>query len=308
MTAMETLQRRQAVGEELKSIVRVMKSLSAISIKQYDRASGTLHDYHAAVCLGLQAILQHSVFKPGASLAPGAAQLYIVIGSDRGFCGGFNDAVAKRASDRIAAVEHNKNSAYVLTIGMRVAARLQVLKHGRSEFMPVPGAVKAMSETVERVLMWINQRREEVEIGSVIMIHNERTPESLAALREQMILPVTEAWLSELAEKSWPARSLPTFTVDAKEMFSVLIREHLFTSIFRALAESLASEHASRLAAMQRAERHIGEYLEDLGAEIREERQSSITQELLDIVASYGVLKNRDAAAHPRLKHAGSSD
>ena len=43
-----------------------------------------------------------------------------------------------------------------------------------------------------------------------------------------------------------------------------LIREYLFVSLFRACAESLASENASRLAAMQRADKNINELLEEL--------------------------------------------
>lgn len=59
------------------------------------------------------------------------------------------------------------------------------------------------------------------------------------------------------------------------------------------LAESLASEHASRLAAMQHADRNIQERLEELRAQFRQQRQLAITTELLDIVAGFEALADQ---------------
>jgi F-type H+-transporting ATPase subunit gamma len=69
-----------------------------------------------------------------------------------------------------------------------------------------------------------------------------------------------------------------------------LIREYLFISLFRACAESLASENASRLAAMQRAEKNIGELLEDLNRTFHRLRQNSIDEELFDVVSGFEAL------------------
>jgi len=69
-----------------------------------------------------------------------------------------------------------------------------------------------------------------------------------------------------------------------------LIREYLFISLFRACAESLASENASRLSAMQRADKNINELLEDLQSTFNRLRQSSIDEELFDVVSGYEAL------------------
>ena len=74
-----------------------------------------------------------------------------------------------------------------------------------------------------------------------------------------------------------------------------LIREYLFVSVYRAFANSLASENASRLAAMQNAEKNIGERLEELDVQFHRQRQMTITEELLDIVAGFEVLKEARA-------------
>ena len=64
-----------------------------------------------------------------------------------------------------------------------------------------------------------------------------------------------------------------------------LVREYLFVSLFRASAESLASENASRLAAMERAEKNISDSLESLQGAFHRVRQGGIDEELFDVVS-----------------------
>ncbi len=73
-------------------------------------------------------------------------------------------------------------------------------------------------------------------------------------------------------------------------MLPALLREWLFVELFRACAESLASEHASRLLAMQAAERNIADRLAELNTAYRQQRQEAITAELLDVAAGFEVL------------------
>ena len=74
-----------------------------------------------------------------------------------------------------------------------------------------------------------------------------------------------------------------------------LIREYLFISLFRACAESLASENASRLAAMQRADKNIDELLENLNGTFHRLRQSGIDEELFDVISGFEALSKGKA-------------
>ena len=69
------------------------------------------------------------------------------------------------------------------------------------------------------------------------------------------------------------------------------IREYLFVLLYQACAESLASENASRLAAMQRAEKNIKEILEDLNRIFHRIRQEAIDEELFDVVSGFEALR-----------------
>jgi F-type H+-transporting ATPase subunit gamma len=105
------------------------------------------------------------------------------------------------------------------------------------------------------------------------------------------LLPLDLERLRRLAKRPWPSPVLPTFRMDWRSLFSALVRQYLFVSVFRAAAESLASENAARLASMQAAEKNIQEHIEDLTALYHNRRQTAITEELLDIVSGFEVLK-----------------
>jgi F-type H+-transporting ATPase subunit gamma len=94
-------------------------------------------------------------------------------------------------------------------------------------------------------------------------------------------------------EEPWDSPSLPAFATDRGRLLSRLVRQYLFVSLFRACAESLASENASRIAAMQAAEKNIEERLDDLRGSFNQLRQSAITAELLDVVTGFEALSGR---------------
>ena len=93
-----------------------------------------------------------------------------------------------------------------------------------------------------------------------------------------------------LAGLPWPTESLPEIMGDGTATLRALIREYLFVSLFRACAESLASENPSRLAAMQRADKNIDELLEDLNGTFHRLRQSGIDEELFDVISGFEAL------------------
>ena len=73
----------------------------------------------------------------------------------------------------------------------------------------------------------------------------------------------------------------------SEQTLRALVREYLFVSLFKACAESLAAENASRLAAMQRAEKNIDDLVENLNQTFRRLRQTSIDEELFDVLSGY---------------------
>jgi F-type H+-transporting ATPase subunit gamma len=82
--------------------------------------------------------------------------------------------------------------------------------------------------------------------------------------------------------------------MDPGRLMCWLVQQRLFVVIYRALAESLASEHASRLMATQAAELNIEERCDSLRELYRLRRQQTITRELLDVVSGYEAVSSAE--------------
>ena len=138
------------------------------------------------------------------------------------------------------------------------------------------------------------------EIVQLYLFHNR--PKSGAAYEpvSQHLLPLDEQWGLRLAHLPWPTKNLPEVIGGREQTLRALVREYLFVSLFKACAESLASENASRLAAMQRAEKNIDELVGDLNQTFRRLRQTSIDEELFDVLSGYESLSKAKTALRCR--------
>jgi F-type H+-transporting ATPase subunit gamma len=106
----------------------------------------------------------------------------------------------------------------------------------------------------------------------------------------QRLLPLDETWRRGLAQQVRPTGMLAEVMGRKPSTLRALIREYLFVSIFRACADSLASENSSRLAAMERADRHIDKMLVSLHDSFHRLRQNTIDEELSDVISGFKAL------------------
>jgi len=144
------------------------------------------------------------------------------------------------------------------------------------------------------MIVEVDHWTQEHGVGEVWLAHNRRDGRITAKPRAHRLLPLPESDLDTLARAEWPGRSLPLFRMEEDRLMSWLVQQRLFVVIYRALAEALASEHASRLAAMQAAERNIEERRNDLQQLYRLRRQEAITRELLDVVSGFEAVSSPD--------------
>ena len=300
-----SLRRKIDSAGDLQSVVRTMKALAASSIGQYETSVRALADYYRTVELGLSACLRGS--EPAAVRVerhgrtdPGAIGA-VVFGSDQGLVGQFNDVVAEYAITTLAA---RPQKAHVWAVGERVHARLADASLSLVGLFTVPNSVKAITPLVGQILVESEKRLSRGEVTELHLFYNRPTSGAVYAPVSQRLLPLDEHWQRELAERPWPTRSVPEVIGGGAATLRALIREYLFVSLFRACAESLASENASRLAAMQRADKNIDELLENLSGTFQRVRQSGIDEELFDVVAGFEALI--EPRQQQRLRHRGS--
>lgn len=286
-----SLKRKLRGAADLQAVVRTMKAVAASSIGQYENSVRALADYYRTVELGLGAYFRENaqaalaVDRRGQKI-PGAIGA-VVFGSDQGLVGQFNDVVADHAIKALAAMP---GKPLIWAVGERVHARLADAGLPLAGLYAVPGSVKAITPFVGQILVESERRRGRDEVTELHLFYNR--PESGAVYRpvSQRLLPLDEAWRRELSELPWPTGNLPEVMGGGALTLRALIRGYLFVSLFRACAESLSSENASRLAAMQRADKNIEELLENLNGKFHRQRQSGIDEELFDVISGFEAL------------------
>lgn len=286
-----SLRRKIGGAVDLQSVVRTMKSVAASSIGQYENSVRALADYYRTMELGLGACFRESGpatlmalrKRPTVSGAIGA----VVFGSDQGLVGQFNDVVAGYAVKTLATLPGKPK---VWAIGERVHARLADAGLPLMGLFSVPNSVKAITPLVGKILMESEPHHSQGDETELHLFYNRPTSGAGYVPVSQRLLPLDESWRHKLAEVPWPTGNLPEVMGGGTATVRALIREYLFVSLFRACAESLASENASRLAAMQRADKNIDELLEDLNGKFHRLRQSGIDEELFDVISGFEAL------------------
>ncbi len=291
MQTIESLKRRIQSAQDLLGVVKTMKALAAVSIRQYQRAVESLSDYNRTVEMGLQVVLKRSrgSFAP---LRESSAKRMgaIVFGTDQGLCGQFNNIVASHALDEMKALGIPKENRIVLAVGVRVADILEDSGQKVLEVLSTPGSTAGITSVVQDITMLLEDWRFKRQIENMALYYNEYISGANYRAKTLKLLPVDREWLKNLEKRKWESRTIPMYTMNWETIFRSLIREYLFVSLYRAFADSLASENASRLAAMQSAEKNIEERLEELFGQFHRQRQSTITEELLDIVSGFEAL------------------
>lgn len=289
----ESLSRKIHSTGDLQSVVRTMKALAASSIGQYEKSVRALADYYHTVELGLSAHFRENGSLTHLQNSPDDVSEIdaVVFGSDQGLVGQFNDIIADYA---IKTLTDLPGKPTVWAVGERVHARLTDSGIVPIGLFPLPSSVEGITPLVRQIQIKSETYRTGREQAQLHLFYNRPKNGPLFDPVSQRLLPLDRKWQQDLAALPWPTKNLPEVMCRGTTTLAALIREYLFISLFRACAESLASENASRLAAMQCAEKNIGELLETLHGNYHRLRQSGIDEELFDVISGYEALDKDD--------------
>ena len=284
-----------------------MKALAASSIGQYEKAVQSLNEYYRTVELGLAACL----IRPDRSAREKRA--FISKRSYRRGCLRFRPRPRRPIQRGDRGIRHSH--------AQSIAGQdNESLGHGRthsrspdgyrteaSGLLSIPISVNAITPLVGQILIEIEAARERGDVEKIYLFHNRPKPGASYDPVSKQLLPLDHVWQDKLAAMPWPTKILPEVIEGTVSPLSAFIREYLFVLLFQACAESLASENASRLAAMQRAEKNIEDISEKLNRTLHRVRQESIDEELFDVVSGFEAL-TAQGAPHPKNLARRTSD
>ena len=296
MSDLDTIRRRTRSAEDMQTVVRTVKTMAAVNIRQYEAAVESLTEFTSTIQSGIAMLLQHADVPQSSNVHERSGA--VVFGSDQGMCGQFNESIASFATEW--SEEHFASpisfAAPPICVGHRAATALLNRGVEPVETMRLPGAATAITKSAHDLLPVIDEWRQSHSLDRVVLFHNRRRSASQTVPHARQLVPIRFDRLIRRVEKygrGETSRCLPWWSIEIHKLFSSLIRQHLFSALFLSIAESLSAENASRIAAMQSAERSIRERLSELHSDFSQQRQNVITSELLDVVGGFVALSEQ---------------
>ena len=271
METLETMRRKLDGARELMAVVRTMKALAAVNIRQVERAVQSIAQYDRTVQLALQAVARRApeILMVAERPTLSDRRLLIVLGTDQGMAGPFNDIVAAHALRRMRQVDLSRAQWTLWACGIRAKARLERAGCTVEAIFEVPASVAAIHGTVQEILLHVESWHSKDRAGRVDLEFNRPASGAPFQHHHVRLLPINRTWLRSFVERRWPSRILPMFTMEPARLLSSLVRQFLFVTLYRAVAESLA------------------ERLEQLRTAYHQQRQSVITEELMDVMSGF---------------------
>lgn len=287
------LQRRKQSAGDLSAVVRTMKAMALSNITQFEMAVDSLQQYDHTISLGI-----YACFKEGRiSLSPGNHQnipgksIVVIFGSDQGLVGRFNDLIYLHAQRMLENIPGEKE---VWAVGERIYSLLLDANLIPTKYFAVPNSVSAITTLVNQIIIHSEEYRAGEQDYQFHIFYNSPTEGAHFQQKNQQLFPPDHNWEKEIAQMTWPTEKIPQVIGGVEQTLRTLIREYLFVSLYKASAESLAAENASRLEAMERAEENIEEVLDELNRGYNRLRQNTIDGELFDVIAGFEALKKKE--------------
>lgn len=292
MPTLEQIGKKIDTATQLRSVVQTMRAIAAVSIRHYEKAVESLAEYNRTVEMALRVVLQERL--PAGSGEEQRGQRpwnAVLFGSEQGMCGQFNEEIAGHFLQTTTDWSSTDGGGTVLPIGDRVVPSLEGTRFEVENTLSLPSSTAAITPLVQQILLWVSERFQGQTSRELYVFFNR--PESGATYTPThlRLLPLDEGWMKTIRQQQWPSRAIPMMRMEWESIFRDLVYQYLFVSFYRACADSLAAENASRLSSMQGAEKSIQERLEDLQSQFRRQRQQEITEELFDVVSGFEALK-----------------
>jgi F-type H+-transporting ATPase subunit gamma len=272
----------------LKEITKAMKMVSAAKLKRATDSITQLKPYANK----LQEILANlsgsaeNIESPFTQTREVKKVLIVVVTSNRGLCGGFNSSVIKGTNRLIAekyAKQHAAKAIDLVCIGKKGADFFRKLGYtiiGDNNKLVAQASFEGVGELANQMMDWYSSEK----YDAVEIVYNQFKNAAVQVLSQEPYLPIQ------------PSKSTSTTQVDyifeptQEEIVTNLIPKALRIQLYKAVIDSIASEHGARMTAMDKATENAGELLKQLKLSYNQARQAAITTEILEIVSGANAL------------------
>ncbi|WP_312303026.1 ATP synthase F1 subunit gamma [Chryseobacterium sp.] len=267
-------------------ITRAMKMVSAAKLKKAQDAIVMLRPYSEK----LQELIQNVNSSSDPDQVSVYAQkrevkriLFIAVTSNRGLAGAFNSSIVKELN-----LQFQDKSQYeieVLPVGKKV---YDAVRRNRSVYANGSSVYDNLNfDTVAHITEGVMTSFKEGKFDEVYVIYNKFVNAATQEVTTEQLLPIS---MPETTEPQVETDYI--FEPNRAEILDNLIPKSIKTQVFKAILDSVASEHGARMTAMHKATDNAQALKNDLVIFYNKARQAAITNEILEIVSGAEALKN----------------
>ncbi len=278
MPSIKDLKSRIGSTKNTQQTTKAMKMVSAAKLRRATEAIMSQRPYAKEIAR-MMGVLAAQGAGPAERAAAKPVTLVVAFSSDRGLCGGYNGSVIRATLNCLGQRAAEGKAVKCVFVGKKayegVKIRSKVDLAHYEEFGAKITFRKA-GELSKKILPLF----ESGEVDEVIFIYNEFKNAISQVIRTDSVLP-----LALEAGSADPKSDLLILEPSKQELFESLSSKYFVIQIFKALLEAQASEHGSRMSAMENATKNAGDMIRKLTLQYNKQRQAAITKELLEIIA-----------------------
>lgn len=215
--------------------------------------------------------------------------IVIIIGSNQGLCGRFNDKVSEFYLENST----NDKNEYIITVGDRIGMLLTAQHIKFDKHFSTPNSINAIIKLVYELFNIIEAFLKKNMLRKVVIYYTTYSSGDAGNLIKSKILPLDRKYFRKLNSKKWPTNNIPFWRTDIKVLMSDLVQQYIFTNIYLTIVNSMAAEQKNRLMTLQGTEENIREHIIENNLKYNQMRQNIITSELIDVVGGSRFLKKR---------------
>jgi F-type H+-transporting ATPase subunit gamma len=287
MATLKTIRKRIGSVKSTQQITKAMKMVAAAKLRRAQEAATLARPYAEKLGELLRSVGARVESGSHPLLAAREVERHIVlvlITSDRGLCGGYNGNLIRRAQSFL--VEHREDDVRVVFVGRKghdfFRRRGVEIKERHVNLGAGPDLALAADLGTR-----LSGEFAAGEIDAVYLLYSSFRSALSQVPTLERLLPVTAA----SGEETSAAGADYLYEPDPAALLDRLIKQYVTTLVHHAFLESIASEHAARMTAMDSATSNASEMIDRLTLVMNRARQAAITKELMEIVGGAEALK-----------------
>ena len=287
MASMRDIKRRRGSIQSTQQITKAMKLVSTVKLQKAKLHAENAKPYFQHMYQTVFSMLQRSGNIQHPYLQPGESEkkAVIVITSNRGLAGGYNSNVVKLILNN---PEFKKEDVVLYTLGRK--GRDSLTKKGYEVKADYSDIVEALEyDRASDICKQLLEDFANGEIGEIYIAYTvfKNTVTHIPTLTK--LLPIEmedKEEAEEVVEEETEGKVAPmNYEPEEEDALDIIIPKYVTSIIYGAVTEAIASENGARMQAMDSATSNAEEMIESLSLQYNRARQSSITQELTEIIA-----------------------